>query len=339
MRRPAAQHGAAAPGQDSLLDVLTNIVGILIILVMLVGVRARNAPVALDGPDEAVRAALAGLAADRARVESLRGDVLNVAARIDGLKRETAARDQERMVLATAAAAARHDLETRRAALDAGAQRDFDLRRALAESRAELDVIRSRTEQARSEEGAVRVVENLPTPLSRTVDDREAHFQLREGRIAFVPMQEIVEEVKADVRLKLDKIRRLSEIAETVGPIGGFRVKYEFEKREISLEPGRRTGAVGTMASLRYLMLLPVSARMGETVDEALAPGSEFRRALARFPARRSSVTVWTYADSFADFRRLKEALFREGYATAARPLPLGVPIMASPEGSRSAAE
>ena len=35
----------AASGHDSFLDIVANIVGILIILVMVVGVRARNAPV------------------------------------------------------------------------------------------------------------------------------------------------------------------------------------------------------------------------------------------------------------------------------------------------------
>ncbi len=339
MRRRTRQAETAAPGQDSFLDVLTNIVGILIILVMFVGVRARNAPVTESGPNAATLAEMEGLARDRAAAESLRGDVLKVAARIDDLKREAEVRDRERIVLATAAAAAKHDLEVRRAALDADARAEFDLRRSLDDSRKELERLRARTEQARRTEGAAKVIENHPTPLSRAVDDHEAHFQLRAGRIVFVPMQQIAEEVKADAKTKLDKLRRLSEIVETIGPIGGFRVKYEFETREVPLELSRRTGVVGTIFSLKYLMLLPVNSEMGETIDEAMSPGSEFRRKLERFPPQRSTVTIWTYPDSFDEFRRLREELSRAGYATAARPLPFGVPISASPEGQKSAAE
>ena len=42
MNRAHKQH-AAEPGQDSFLDIVANLVGILIILVMVVGVRAKDA--------------------------------------------------------------------------------------------------------------------------------------------------------------------------------------------------------------------------------------------------------------------------------------------------------
>jgi hypothetical protein len=53
----------------------------------------------------------------------------------------------------------------------------------------------------------------------------------------------------------------------------------------------------------------------------------------------RTTVTVWTYPDSFHDFRRLKDELFKLGYLTAGRPMPHGAPIAGSPSGSRSAAQ
>lgn len=340
MGEDGAGNDFSPPGQDSFLDVLTNLVGILIILVMLVGVRASKAPVQLpEGPSPEEEKLLHDLADDQARVESLRSDVLRVAAQIEEVQRATALRNQERVLLATAVAAARQELETRGTALDAESRRHFALRRSVAEAQAELDQWTNILHQTAAPAEHVEVIQHQPTPLSRTVDDHEAHFQLRSGRIVFVPMREIAEAVKTDARAKMDKIHRLTEIAETIGPIGGFRVKYEFEKKEIAMGGPGKTGMIATVASLRYLMLLPVRSEMGETVDEALAPGSEFRQVLSKFPPRRSTVTVWTYADSFAEFRRLKEALTQQGYAIAARPLPLGVPITASPEGTKSAAE
>ena len=50
-------------------------------------------------------------------------------------------------------------------------------------------------------------------------------------------------------------------------------------------------------------------------------------------------MTIWTYPDGFAEFRKLKQELYAMGYETAGRPLPFGVPITASPGGSKSAAE
>ena len=338
MRRPIRQD-ANAPGQDSFLDIVANIVGILIILVMVVGVRVKNTPVDLDGPDEATQAALAGLERDRAIVASVRGDVLKVEEKIEAVRRETLARDEERIRLATAASAARQALDARRQTLDADARKDFDLRRALSESRAELELMRKRRAQAREAEDAPKVVRSYPTPLSRPVDDHEAHFQLRDGRVVFVPMQELVDEFKADARTKANNLLRMPELTETIGPIGGFRLKYTLQRKTVSLELNRRTGAVGTYAGLKHLTLIPTRSRMGEPLREALAEGSDFRRALGRFRPGRSTVTIWTYPDSFAEFRKLKEELYAMGYETAGRPLPFGVPITASPDGSKSAAE
>ena len=51
---------------------------------------------------------------------------------------------------------------------------------------------------------------------------------------------------------------------------------------------------------------------------------------------RQYTITVWTYEDSFAEYRRLKKELYSLGYAVAARPIELGMPIGASPTGSKS---
>ena len=41
-----------------------------------------------------------------------------------------------------------------------------------------------------SSSGTTVKIENFPTPISRVVDENEAHFQLRRGRIAYVPFNE-----------------------------------------------------------------------------------------------------------------------------------------------------
>jgi hypothetical protein len=339
MPRPIRQDDSGAPGQDSFLDTVTNVVGIMIILVMVVGVRVRNAPVEMEGPDAVTRAEMTGLEQDRATVASLQGDVLRVAEKVETVQRERLARHEERIALATAVSAVKHDLDVRRQDLDAGERKDFDLRRALAESQADLDRLGRERERARHVQAAPITVENYPTPMSKPVDSNEAHFQLSGGRLAFVPMQDLLEEFKIDARGKAENLRSLPELTETIGPIAGFRISYTLERRQVALENSRRTGVVGTYAALKSLSVIPVDSRMGEPLDRALAEGSEFRRALARFRPGRSTVTIWTYPDSFDEFRRLKKVLHQAGYETAGRPLPFGIPISASPEGSRSAAQ
>ncbi len=86
-------------------------------------------------------------------------------------------------------------------------------------------------------------------------------------------------------------------------------------------------------------MLIPLSEDLGEPMDLALASQSALRNLLKEHPPSRTTITVWVYPDSFADFRRLKAEMFKLGYSTAGRPLPEGHPIGGSPDGSSSAAE
>ena len=75
-----------------------------------------------------------------------------------------------------------------------------------------------------------------------------------------------------------------------------------------------------------------------ETEDEALSPGSEFYRALLSAEPD-TTLTFWVYPDSFKMYRRLQKVAQDEGFTVAARPMPFGVPIAGSPNGTRSAGQ
>ena len=85
--------------------------------------------------------------------------------------------------------------------------------------------------------------------------------------------------------------------------------------------------------------VLPMQAKLGESVEEAMAGTSQFRQTLSLHRPGDTTVTLWTYPDSFAEYRWLNDELHRLGYVTAGRPLPAGFPIGGSPHGSRSAAQ
>jgi len=128
-------------------------------------------------------------------------------------------------------------------------------------------------------------------------------------------------------------------LTETIGPVGGFRMRYVLERRHYTEEEVLASRRGGTVISLKRYELIPLSTELGEPLEAALADGSEFRQALATAKPGRTTVTLWTYPDSFAAFRTLRQELFHRGFTIAGRPVPEDLLIGGSPEGSKSAAQ
>jgi len=337
----ARRQSEETPGHDSFLDIVANIVGILIILVLLVGVRVKNAPVTLSAAspvdDSAER--VAELEERMAVEAALQQEMLAVDAEAERLRRETAAHKQARDVLATIAAAAEEDIRRRRAELDEQAQRDFDLRRRLAESQRKLALVEQQRVQLDASPKSTKVIENRSTPLSRTVEGPEVHFRLSGGRIAVVPLKKLVEKLKAHAKDQSHRLQRDTQVTETIGPLEGFRLRYTLVRSDIGPEQSMELGYGGYVVRLARFDLLPVRPDLGETVDAALQPDSDFRRHLAEHRPDRTTATVWVYPESFGDFRRVRDELYRLGFEVAARPLTESDLIGGSPDGSKSAAQ
>ena len=337
MALPVVEDTATA-GHDSFLDIVANIVGILIILVMVAGVRVKNFSLDTDEPNELIEQAEEALRDDRALVDSVRDDVFKISDQLERVERETRLLQSERDRIAVMVETGRHDIKTRRDQLDEASQVDFDLSRKLAEADLELERIERLQSQLETAPARPTLIKSYPTPLSKTVDEDEAHFQLQGERVVHIPLDRLVEEFKADARRKIYKLKDLPEFAETVGPEGGFRLRYTMERKMVTPELAVATGLAGQYAQLKRWTLIPVSNGLGESVEEALAEGSKLQTELARLSPK-TTITVWTYPDSFAGFRRLKEGLFSRGFRVAARPLPRGAPIAGSPDGTKSAAQ
>lgn len=327
-----------SPNHDSFLDVVANMVGILIILVMVVGVRVKNTSVTVALPAEPDPSH--GELKQKLAVEaSLRSGLFRAETEIYALRKETVIQGRQRNVLAAMAAALEYEVESQRGRLDATSQEHFDLKRQLAGTQLELETIERKRMWVETAPVAPIVVESLPTPLSRTVDGKELHCQLRGGRIVPIPLDDLMDAVKDDMRRKMYKLKNLPETTATVGPMGGFRLRYTLRRYDISTEMAMASGRSGSYVRVQKWTLIPTSSSLGESVDMALTEGSQFLRAVAKYRPERTTVTIWTYADSFASFRRIKKALYEMGFATAARPLPEGVPISGSPSGQKSSAQ
>lgn len=325
-------------GSDSFLDVVTNIVGILIILVMVVGVRIKQAPLSAAPVSTAKTPPVDVqplIAADRA----LAGETAQLEAMVHRVEGEAAMRAAERAQLAALVEQQKLAIVSRRQELDSRTQADFDLRRELNSAQVRLVTLRNQLAAADVDKPSAVMIENYPTPIGQTVYGKEAHVQLLGQRLTWIPIEQLIEQFKADAQQRLWKLREQSEMANTVGPIGGFRLRYLLERVDNPVSVQLEEGRGGSYVQLVQWTLIPTSAQLGEPFDAALANGSEFRRGLAALDRKRTTITVWTYPDSFAAFRQLKKELFQQGFAVAGRPLPDGHPIGGSPDGSRSAAQ
>ena len=85
--------------------------------------------------------------------------------------------------------------------------------------------------------------------------------------------------------------------------------------------------------------IVPEFENRGETYEATRNPISEFSRAINRINPARATITLWVYPDSFTLYRRLRNDLVERGFSVAARPLPDGMTIRGSPQGTQSAAQ
>ncbi len=334
MRRPIDNNTTEAVGSDSFLDVVTNIVGILIILVMVVGMRTKNAPVETE--DDALAAANAPLVAEIERLTSQSAGVeqdiqrLHLQAKI--VEQELQLRDLARTQLGVVVASAEQELERRRTQLDADRRSSFDVQTKLVQAQTELARIEQATDQAAAVKGPTIEVKTFHTPLSKTVMGNEIHFQLLAGRVAYLPIEELFELAKQETRAHMSRSPELTQRVFIVGPKQGFEMRYT-----VDMIIDHRNGQVAVRS--KEWQVLPMQAKLGESVEEAMAGTSQFRQTLSLHRPGDTTVTLWTYPDSFAEYRWLNDELHRLGYVTAGRPLPAGFPIGGSPHGSRSAAQ
>lgn len=329
MARPRQQDDLTA-GQDSFLDVITNIVGILIILVMVVGARVQK--ISLDAAAQPAVAANADLEAElegrgqtlasaESEIDELQTQRQLVQAAIDGAS-------SARLQLATAVAAAKVEVERRKQAADAA--RVADAERAAARTRLE-EAIRQctlETEAIRHQKATIAEVLAYPTPIGRTVNGEEIHFRLAGDRIAYIPLDELFELAKRNTHRHAGSIADMAAKIETVGPVQGFALDYVIEAK-IDQSRGQ------ILIRSREWVVRPADPLVGEPVADALRSSSRFRGVLGGVKPD-TTVTLWCYPDSFAAYRQVREELHRLGIATAGRPLPEGAPIGGSTEGSKS---
>ncbi len=347
-RRPPAREPVF--GFDCFLDVVTNVVGIIIrlILVAWVGARAYSGIVELDdddppqteytAPKPGDHPLHAQLAAAERELAATRAKLLDQLKHLERIK--------EKKDLATrhwqALSAERQDLARRQQELAAAwgpkPGHDTGLDLSLAELQRRL---RDAAEQIRTLEKLPPVGKTLRYhgPVSRPVQADELMFECKAGRVTFIDLAAFVAEIRRGLDAKGELLRSQWKAEDIAGPYGAFRMRYTIEReRELleSIGEVRPRGESTFRYGLSEWVLEPVAAHRGETLEQALAAGSEFRQLTDTLQPKQAVVTFWVYPDSFALFRRLRDELYERGAEVAGRPLPDTAPIAASRHGTAS---
>ena len=341
-------------GQDSFLDIVANLVGILIILVVVVGASASNrsqqTPIQ---PDPDLEAAYTKTI-DQIENESY----LTRKLRTDNQQLEQQIQEQNR--LAAELATQRHHklvqaetlrlqaeqikakIDAKLASFDEATQKkqqaQIQLTAAEETLTAELKDTEAQTVAlaASFKPAKNKQLKHYPSPIAKTVFSEEIHFRLADGKLTYVPLEQLLGLMKDEWRLKAEqRLTHLNHTVETVGPLEGFRLQYQLT----AVENGPASARQGRSITFDRFRVIPQPNQSSETVAEALSDGSRFRSILSRHEPRRTTVSIWLYPDGFSDHRTIKTWLHENGYQIASWPLKHGRHIAGGPNGFKTSAQ
>lgn len=312
-------------GEDSFLDTVANLVGIVIILVVVIGTKTKiDAEAYVKEINE--KDATQHLVDPASEVVRLQQSLHASAQQLAQYDFEAAYRKLERDKLLESVALARKEVDERIGQVDSRKRQSIENTQKIESLQTKLKDVGERLATDVEMKRPPIVLEHLPTPMAKTVFGREMHIRVRKGLVTVIPWDRLVQTLKEHVPLAARRNSSRKVLEDTLGPINGFMLKY-------------RMNSIPGGFELERFELDTTADNQGEPLAEALSPTGRLRLEMASRKSSETVVTIWVYPDSFDEFRQLKTSLFEEGFLSAARPLPEGIRIGASPHGSRSAAQ
>ena len=339
-------------GQDSFLDIVANLVGILIILVVVVGAQASASWVKTKPKTDLIEKidsleTQVSRSADVVRKlqidnEQLEKQILKenrLAANLTDQRHEMLVQMEiikREMLKQQEEIAKQQSIQQASFVEDVRKQNQFEEEKRILER--ELEAISREANAVTASTPKKETIEHFPNPIAKTVFSEEVHFRLSRGRLAYVPMDELITRMKSEWKVKAEKLKRANRTIETVGPVGNFRLQYELASG--TGQQNTRVGAIEKrMVRFQQFEILPRPGVFGETIEEALSTDSHFKRILSRNEAGRTTVSIWVYPDSFEDHNRVKGWLHENGFQMASWPLEFGRKIAGGPNGLKTSAQ
>ena len=339
---------------DSFLDVVANVNGIIIRLIIVAWVGARTYESSMHFHDEPIPDAppvakmpapkledeplSPVLAAARAELEKARKQLADKVIHaddgsqtIDAIHAELTSLTKKRADLDEKARQSAQFIDREKSDVRAAALSNEELQRRLGQFRQAIEKVEAMP--------APTTVLRYRTPVSKTVTSEELFFECKNGKVTFLDLAGFLREIEQEFPSFKERLRSEFSVDETTSPIGAFRVRYTVER---SRTVGESYGGIGRPIDKNYFgyrlghfVAEPIAPNRGETLAQALQPTSDFRQTVDALDAQ-TVVTFWVYPDSFAIFRTLREYLYQRGVEVAARPLSMDQSIAGSPSGTKS---
>jgi hypothetical protein len=349
MIRRRRSHSDTPVEQDSFLDIIANLVGILIILVVIFGAQIGES--LSQKPSEELQDLQAQLAEhqavwtrDRQVLDQREAEHRDWQVVLDQQDVLIQQRRLERHLALQHLASVNQQVAVEGETLSAEQQELIRLQKIEVDQAAELDRLNASLESVRLASVEVveptrqEIIEHYPTPIAKTVFGREVHFQLREDRIVYVPFDELVQRLKATWETHAEHLAVGQTTTETLGPIADFRLQYELNSQEKTMPTANGVVSSRVVALSRF-WLLPVRPNLGEAMAAVERPDSRFNEALAKYNPQDTTVSIWVYPESYETFLTLRKLLIKRGYRVAVWPLTPDQRISGSPDGLRSTAQ
>jgi len=327
-------------GQDAFLDIVANLVGILIILIVIVGAQAGAVARGVVDVDQDLESnihqavlqtqrqelALKKLEIDNEQLETLIDHEKEYARQL------TDVRHQRLVELETVRQLVQQqtkDLDQRARDAFLAKTKQQNLQRQLTDAKVTLAALNSADSAAKSNT-KTETIDHYPSPIARTVFSQEIHFRLYKGKLVWVPLDDLTELMKQDWRV-ISENKSFQKTKQTVGPVGNFRLQYDLASRG---------EGVNRRVQFRKFSLIPVDQNAGEQVDLALQSNqSQWSTRLGLYSPKTTTVSVWAYPDSYKDHAKIKKWLHTHGYQMASWPMEHGRLISGSPDGFKTSAQ
>ena len=352
-------------GSDSFLDIVANIVGILIILIVVAGIKAGAAPVSAErladylrthvkaAPEKAAPVAQQAPLPAKApppeplvippspallqQAETLKAEIASLDSQSQSAAAEIEKASHDEQADAQAIGELRQAIDAKAAELGRDKTQLATTESRLATKRTGLQQLEVDVQKAEAIKPPVTTLKHKLTPLGREISGKELHFQLLNNRVAFLPIDELIQRLRPQILQVRDRLIRNGIQRGEIGPVAGFHMEYVLEARHLSAMQELREG-ISVAINIASWKLVAEPDLETESGDEAIKPHGDFLRRLRDADAD-TMITFWVYPDSYALYRQLQEFAHNENFTVAARPLPFGVPIAGSPQGSRSSGQ
>jgi hypothetical protein len=336
---------------DSFLDIVANVVGVIIRLILVVWVGARSyssiqhlaRPTA---PEPAARAEMP-IPADPLQQELARHrqELADAQQRLLAQLRQFQQIQQDE----TQARSALSALGTRQQQLEqqgmALGQETVQRQRAASVVALSASEIQARTRKLAEDIHALELAPpptktlRYRTPVSKPLQSEELLFECSRGRVTFIDIGAMLQEVRQAMEDNGKLLKNQWQVEAVTGTAGAFRLRYVVERERGMLDAigsAPPEGAGSYRYGLSQWQIEPVDPARGETFAAALQAGSDFRQIADGIDSQLTAVTFWVYPDSFDLFRKLRDFLYERDIVVAGRPLPDGIPIASSRRGTMS---